>query len=293
MQKIIPHLWFDTQAGAAADFYLSVFPGSKDLGRYVIEDTPSGDAQSVTIELYGQKFMFISAGPFFTINPSVSFLIACSSKEEVDALWNRLIEGGSAMMELDSYPFSEHYGWVVDKFGVSWQIMAMGDMPSKQKITPTMMFVGDNCGKCEEAVNFYVSVFKNAGIKNISRYGFGMEPNLPDSIDHIAFDLENESFAAMDSAFDYPYNFSEAISFVVYCETQAEIDYYWDKLSFVPESEQCGWLKDKFGFSWQIVPSLMDKMMSEGDPDQMERVTQAFLQMKKFVIEDLAEAYRK
>jgi predicted 3-demethylubiquinone-9 3-methyltransferase (glyoxalase superfamily) len=293
MQKIIPHLWFDTQAGEAADFYLSVFPNAKDLGRYIIEDTPSGDAQSVTLELYGQEFMFISAGPYFTINPSVSFLIACSSKQEVDNLWNQLIDGGSALMDLDRYPFSEHYGWVVDKFGVSWQIMAMGDMPITQKITPTMMFVGDNSGKCEAAINDYVSLFKHAKINTMERYGSGMEPNQPEMIKHIAFDLESESFAAMDSAYDHPFSFNEAISFIVYCDSQEEIDYYWERLSFVPEAEQCGWLKDKYGFSWQIIPSAMEELMTHGDADQIERVTKAFLQMKKFVISDLLKAYQE
>ncbi|MGB7595912.1 MAG: VOC family protein [Erysipelotrichaceae bacterium] len=293
MQKIVPHLWFDTQAWEAADFYLSVFPKSKDLGRYVIHDTPSGDAQSVTLELYGQKFMFISAGPFFTINPSVSFLIACTSKEEVDALWNRLIEGGNAMMDLDTYPFSEHYGWVVDKFGVSWQIMLMGDIPFSQKITPTMMFVGDNVGKCEAAIKDYTTLFNHAKINGLDRYGEGMEPNHPEMIKHISFDLENQAFAAMDSAYEYPFDFSEAISFIVYCDTQAEIDYYWEHLSFVPEAEQCGWLKDKYGFSWQIVPTLMEDMLNNGSPDQTNRVTQAFLQMHKFIIADLLKAYQK
>jgi len=293
MQKIVPHLWFDTQAGEAADFYLSVFPDSKDLGRYIIEDTPSGDAQSISLELYGLKFMFISAGPYFTINPSVSFLIACTSREEVDTLWNQLIDGGTAMMDLGSYPFSEHYGWVADKFGVSWQIMLMGDMPFTQKITPTMMFVGENCGKCETAINEYTAIFKDAKINGLERYGDGMEPQTPEMIKHIAFELEKESFAAMDSAYENPFQFSEAISFIVNCDSQEEIDYYWDKLSFVPEAEQCGWLKDKYGFSWQIVPSLMEDMMSSGDDDQISRVTQAFLQMKKFVIADLLAAYQE
>jgi predicted 3-demethylubiquinone-9 3-methyltransferase (glyoxalase superfamily) len=292
MQKIVPHLWFDTQAWEAADFYLSVFPQSKDLGRYIIEDTPSGDAQSVTLELYEQKFMLISAGPYFTINPSVSFLIACSSKEEVDALWNRLIDGGEAMMALDRYPFSDHYGWVVDKFGVSWQIMWMGDMPYTQKITPTLMFVGENAGKCEAAINEYVALFHHAKINGLERYGEGMAPNHPEMIKHIAFDLENVSFAAMDSAYEHLFEFNEAVSFVVYCDTQEEIDYYWNKLSFVPESEQCGWLKDKYGFSWQIVPTLMEDVMNNGNPDQIKRVTEAFLQMKKFNVADLLMAYQ-
>jgi predicted 3-demethylubiquinone-9 3-methyltransferase (glyoxalase superfamily) len=96
----------------------------------------------------------------------------------------------------------------------------------------------------------------------------------------------------MDSAYEHPFSFNEAISFIVYCNTQEEIDYYWSKLSAVPEAEQCGWLKDKYGFSWQIVPSDMDEMMSKGSKEQIARVTEAFLKMKKFDLESLRLAYK-
>ena len=105
------------------------------------------------------------------------------------------------------------------------------------------------------------------------------------------FMLEGQWFAAMDSARMHDFAFSEAISFIVHCEDQAEIDYYWEKLSAVPESEQCGWLKDKYGLSWQIVPTAMDEMMSKGTPEQINRVTQSFLQMKKFDLATLQKAY--
>ncbi|WP_374104031.1 VOC family protein [Bacillus sp. ISL-18] len=96
----------------------------------------------------------------------------------------------------------------------------------------------------------------------------------------------------MDSAHEHKFNFNEAISFMVYCDTQEEIDYYWDRLSAVPEAEQCGWLKDQFGISWQVVPSEMNEMMSKGRPDQLARVTNAFLKMKKFDLEKLRKAYK-
>lgn len=105
------------------------------------------------------------------------------------------------------------------------------------------------------------------------------------------FMLENQWFAAMDSAHEHNFAFNEAISFIVYCDTQEEIDYYWNKLSAVPEAEQCGWLKDKYGLSWQIVPAVMDKMMQDQDPERLARVTQAFLKMKKFNLPALQRAY--
>jgi predicted 3-demethylubiquinone-9 3-methyltransferase (glyoxalase superfamily) len=105
------------------------------------------------------------------------------------------------------------------------------------------------------------------------------------------FMLEGQWFAATDSAHEHKFAFNEAISFLVHCDTQEEIDYYWEKLSAVPEAEQCGWLKDKFGVSWQISPRLLDEMMRNGTREQVDRVTRAFLPMKKFDILRLQEAY--
>jgi predicted 3-demethylubiquinone-9 3-methyltransferase (glyoxalase superfamily) len=153
MARITSHLWFDKEAKEAAQFYTSIFPNSKIKSTTTIHDTPSGSADIVTIDLLGQDFTLISAGPFF--------------------------------------------------------------------------------------------------------------------------------------------KFNEAISFMVHCETQDEIDYYWEKLSADPKAEQCGWLKDKYGLSWQIVPTMMAQMMKDKDPKKIARVTQAFLKMKKFDIAKLKQAYEE
>jgi predicted 3-demethylubiquinone-9 3-methyltransferase (glyoxalase superfamily) len=290
MQKISIHLWFDKEAKEAAEFYISIFRKSKSKNTSTLHNTPSGSVDMVTIELLGQEFTLINAGPLFKLNPSVSFLVACKSKEEVDALWQRLSVGGLVRMDLGEYPFSERYGWIQDKFGVSWQLMFTTNK-IQQRIIPTLMFVGDNCGKAEEAINFYTSIFHNAKVGDILYYSKGEEPDKEGTIKHAAFTLESQQFAAMDSARDYNFTFNEAISFMVHCKNQDEIDYYWEKLSAVPESEQCGWLKDKYGFSWQIVPTIMDKMMNNKDEKKVARVTEAFLKMKKFDIDKLEKAY--
>ncbi|ABR48076.1 3-demethylubiquinone-9 3-methyltransferase [Alkaliphilus metalliredigens QYMF] len=291
MSKIIPHLWFDKEADEASRFYLSVFKDSKLKYKTTLNDTPSGAVDMLTIELEGQEFMLLSAGPLFKLTPAVSFLIACNSKEEVDMLWEKLIENGETLMPLDAYPFSEKYGWLIDQYGLSWQVMYMEDYEIKQKITPTLMFVGDQCGNTEEAINFYTDVFNDSKIDDISRYGEDSAPDKPGTILHAQFTLENQDFAAMDSARQHDFTFNEAISFVVNCETQEEIDYYWDRLSAVPEAEACGWLKDKFGFSWQILPSIMDDMMQTKDPKKLQQVTEAFLKMKKFDVAELIKVY--
>ncbi len=291
MQKIVPHLWFDKEAGEASAFYMTLFENSKLIDKTILKDTPSGDAEMFTIELDSQEFVLLSAGPYFKFTPAVSFVVACNTKEEVERLWEKLIEGGMALMPLDSYPFSEKYGWVADKYGLSWQIMYVGDTKITQKITPSLMFVGDQCGNAEEAVRLYTSVFKNSGIGDIARYGEDAKPDKPGTIQYIAYTLENQEFAAMDSAFEHDFTFNEAVSFMVYCDSQKEIDHYWDNLTFDPEAEQCGWLKDRYGFSWQIVPTIMNDMMRDKNPEKMAKVTEAFLKMKKFDIAELKKAY--
>ncbi|HVM15563.1 MAG TPA: VOC family protein [Egibacteraceae bacterium] len=291
MDKIAPHLWFDRDAIEAAEFYAATFPGSKVIDVTTIPDTPGGDTDIVTFQLCGQSFQAINAGPLFSFNPSVSFAVSCDTVEEVDRLWAKLAEGGKTLMPLDTYPFSERYGWTQDRYGVSWQVAHAGGAEVTQRITPTLLFVGDVCGKAEEALSFYASVFPDSGVGDLLRYGPGSEPEAEGTVQYAAFRLAGQEFAAMDSARDHEFAFNEAISFLVYCDSQDEIDRYWDALSAVPEAEQCGWLKDRYGLSWQIVPSNMDQMLQNGTPEQVARVTKAFLAMTKFDLAGLERAY--
>lgn len=157
-----------------------------------------------------------------------------------------------------------------------------------QKITPHLWF--DT--QAEEAANFYVSVFKDAKINSTSYYGkAGQEIHrMPEgSVMVVEFEIEGQSFMALNGGPIFKFN--EAVSFVINCETQEEIDYYWEKLSAVPESEQCGWLKDKFGVSWQVVPTGMAEMLSTPDSENTQRAMNAFMQMKKIDLEKLKQAY--
>ena len=152
-----------------------------------------------------------------------------------------------------------------------------------QKITPFLWF--DD--QAEEAAQFYTSIFKNSKILNVSRYGEA-GPGQKGSVMVVSFQLEGQQFTALNGG--PRFKFSEAFSFVVNCENQQEIDHYWTKLtSNGGQESQCGWLKDKFGFSWQIVPTALGKLMS-GDPQKANRVMHALLQMKKLDIATLEEA---
>jgi predicted 3-demethylubiquinone-9 3-methyltransferase (glyoxalase superfamily) len=299
MATITPHLWFDKEAKEAAEFYTSLLPDSKVTNTTTLHDTPSGDCDLVSFTLANQPFMAISAGPFFTFNPSVSFMLNFDPSKDSDArvhldeLWEKLSEGGTALMPLDSYPFSKRYGWVQDRYGLSWQLILTNPAGEERPfIIPSLMFTGNNAGHAEAAMNFYCSVFKGSRRGTTARYPQGMEPDKEGTIMFADFSLPGTWLTAMDSAREHDFTFNEAISFLVPCQTQAEIDYYWDKLSADPQAEQCGWLKDQFGLSWQIWPTAMGEMMQNGTPEQMKRVTQAFLPMKKFDLATLEQAYQ-
>jgi predicted 3-demethylubiquinone-9 3-methyltransferase (glyoxalase superfamily) len=276
--QIYPCLWFDGKAKEAAEFYCSVFKKSS-----ITSDTP----MVVTFESSGQKFMCLNGGPEFNINPSISFFVLCETEQEVDNAWKKLEENGSVLMPLDKYEWSEKYGWLQDKYGVSWQL-AMGKMQEVgQKITPTLMFTGEQAGKAEQAIQFYTNVFDNSSITGILRYTAG-DNDVAGTVKHAQFILNDQVFMAMDSSLPHQFGFSEGLSLVVECKNQEEIDYYWNKLTEGGEEGVCGWLKDKFGVSWQIVPAVLGKLMD--NPDKAPRVVQAFMQMKKFDIDKLVNA---
>lgn len=298
-QKIIPHLWFDREADEAVNFYTSIFPDSGITSSSTLHDTPSGDSDVITFSLSGFTMMAINAGPYLHINPSISFFVNFDpskdsrAREHLDALWNALSEGGQPLMPLDAYPFSEHYGWIRDRFGVTWQLI-LTDPEGEERpfIIPALLFTGEVAGKAEEAIDFYLSVFKHAKKGALVRYPAGMEPDKEGTVMFSDFMVENQWFVAMDSSYPHGYGFNEALSLLVACQDQEEIDYYWDRLSAIDEAQQCGWLKDSYGISWQISPEIMQEMMENGTPQQIERMTQAFLKMKKLEIKRLESAFK-
>jgi len=288
MQKIVPHLWYDKEAKEAALFYVSLFEKSKLVSTKVIKNPPPfGDAEIVSFELAGQQFMAISAGPYFKFNPSISLMVACSTSKEVDRMWEALSKGGTELMALGEYPFSKRYAWVQDRYGLSWQLMLVDGGQEVQKITPNLLFSDGSCGKAEEAIRYYAGVFENSEIGQISRYAEGEAQSVKAKVNYAAFKLDGVALSAMDNGYDVDYTFNEAFSLIVNCRDQKEIDYFWEKLSAVLEAEQCGWCKDQFGVSWQVVPSTWEEILFGGSEEQVQRVTEAFLKMKKFDLKAL------
>lgn len=293
MKKISTCLWFDGAAEKAVDFYTSTFKNTK-IGKtaYYTESSSKasgqkqGSVMTITFELEGLEFMALNGGPHFKFTPAISFMVNCESEAELKELFKKLSDGGTVLMELGKYPFSEMYAWVNDKFGVSWQLNLN---ESTQKIVPFLMFVKEQYGRAEDAAQFYVLQFPNSNLKQVVRYGPD-EGEREGEAKNASFSLNGQEFIAMDSGADHTFAFSLATSFMVYCDNQDEIDAFWDNLSAGGEPSQCGWLTDRFGIAWQIVPSALDEMILDENKEKSERVMAALMKMRKIEIGKLLEA---
>lgn len=294
MQKIVPNFWFDHNAEEAIDFYTSVFEDSKinslsyypkteEEGLADFQKDLAGKVLTIDFTISGFRFMAVNADSTFKPNPSISFFYTCNSKEESDRLWEKLSEGGKALMELGEYPFSKYYGWVQDKYGFSWQLMLNNPEGDKRpRIVPSLLFTKERDGQAREAMNFYTSVFEDGEVsKNINTYPPEMGKDREDKISYADFRLFDQWFAVMDGGQEHDFKFNPAISLMVNCEDQEEIDKYWNKLSANPELEQCGWLEDKYGVSWQITPENIEELLKT--PGAFKRM----MNMKKLDIAKL------
>lgn len=296
MKGILPHLWFNHNLLPAASLYTEAIANSKIDSSQTLRETPSGDVQILEFQLEGVPFQGINGGPYFSFNPTTSIMVILETLEGVDELYNLLSPGGQVLMPLQSYDFCQRYSWISDAYGLHWQLMYVDSQMLRQrplsKIRPCLLFSGQQRGRAREAMDFYLSVF-SAREPGTSRAG-SVDYSPQKLMNYGELTLAGTELVLMDNAYDEDgatdLAFSEAFSLVVTCETQEEIDYYWDKLSAVPEAEQCGWLKDVYGFSWQIVPFQLGNFM-QGPEAAVRRVTNAFLAMKKFDIEALTKAY--
>lgn len=294
-QKITPNLWFDGNAKEAVEFYTSAFADSKinNIVNYPTEGLAdfqkdfAGKVLTLDFELNGYALTAINAGPEFAFNPSVSFMLNFDpsrddqAREHLDELWDKLLEGGEVMMALGEYPYSKRYGWLKDRYGLTWQfILTNPEGEPRPFIVPSLLFSAAQTNRAEEAIDYYKTVFKDTQEGTLARYTEQTGPAREGSLMFADFMLENQWFAAMDSGAKQDYTFNEAVSFLILCKDQEEIDYYWSKLSTVPQAEQCGWCKDQFGVSWQVAPENINELMQR--PGAFEHM----MQMKKLVIAD-------
>lgn len=277
MDKLVyPCIWCNNNAREVADYYLSVFPGTEivDQNQWVS-----------VLKMEGQRIMLLNGGEIFRPNPSFSLMYLTTDEKEVETVHRQLSDGSRELMQLDSYPFSRKYAWVEDRFGVSWQLYTGEEKDIIQKLVPTLMFVGENNGKAEKAIDFYTSVFPASEKRGILRYT-GNEGEIAGHVQHAEFKVNNYLLMIMDSSYPHVFDFTGGMSLVVECHTQEEIDDYWDKLTADGGVEsRCGWLRDKFGVSWQITPAVMKELLRKST-----KVMETMMTMQKLDIRKLQEA---
>lgn len=307
-QKIVPCVWFDHDAAEAYDFYTRVFRDAEVLTTQRYPDDAAslpdfqkdlaGQLLTADLQIAGYRVLLLNADRTFRPTPALNFMLNFDpvlyddARDYLDAVHSALLaDGGVERMPLGEYPFSPHYAWVEDRFGVNWQLMLTdpeGD--PRPFMMPSFMFGGAHQNESTAAVDTYLSLFPDSALSHRVTYGdmggvpeTGQSEPSPATADSIAFSdfrLAGQWFVAMDSGAVQDFTFTEALSLVVNVDDQQELDHYWDALSHVPESEVCGWLKDRFGVSWQITPRDIDELLRRpGAYDRMMR-------MSKLVIAD-------
>jgi predicted 3-demethylubiquinone-9 3-methyltransferase (glyoxalase superfamily) len=294
---IVPCLWFDDQATAAAEFYTSTFPGGRvtAVSHYPeSSDNPSGKPRgsvlTVEFEVAGQRFTALNGGPQFSINPSLSFFAYVDSVDEAERLFARLASGGRVLMPIAEYPWSPRYGWANDRFGVSWQVITGQRPAGAAVIAPCLMFNGRVHGKAESALEAYARILPQGSVEAIERYSAG-EGGTEGTVKHGRITVGAQTLIAMDSHIDHGFTFNEAVSLQVMCEDQAEVDRYWAALSEGGEQGPCGWLKDRFGVSWQVVPSCIVEWITSKDTAARDRAFKAVMNMGKLDIATIRAAF--
>ncbi|MGE5393887.1 MAG: VOC family protein [Candidatus Saccharibacteria bacterium] len=296
--NISSFLWLDTQAEEAANFYTGIFNDSKieSISYYGAEGAAAsgmaeGTVMSVGFTLEGQDFAALNGGKQFELSPAISFFVNCEDEQEINSLWTKFSQKATIIRDLKNALSSDPFGSLKDQFGVTWQFSIGTAM---QKITPFLLFTGQQYGKAEEAINFYISLFDHSGLIHIEHHNSG-EEEFEGTVKQARFSINEQEFIAADSNKGHEISFTPALSFVVKCETQEEIDYFWNNLTLGADetAQQCGWLIDRFGLSWQIVPWALEEMISDPDTVKTENVMRAMIPMKKLNLQELTEAYEK
>ncbi|HEL1997878.1 TPA: VOC family protein [Streptococcus suis] len=283
MQTIIPHLWYDTEAKEAVAFYAELFGGKIDW-TYTITDTPSGDSDLIQFQLGDLTLAAISAGPYFKLNESMSLMVNVASKDEVTRLYQALSEGGRMLMPLGEYPFSPYYVWLEDRFGLSWQLSYAPDLDKPYQFDICLLFSQEQVGLAQPMLDYYKDKLPQASVGQLSYYGEGEAAVEAAKLNYAELLVAGQKMIVMDHGYGGEASFNEAFSLMVYVDSQDELNFYYDLLSAVPEAEMCGWVKDQFGISWQIVPRVLMEAYDTASPETVKVVNAAVMTMKRLDI---------
>lgn len=302
MQKLRNCLWFDGNAVKAAEMYVRLFGGNSKIVAVTHYDEatskaagmPVGDVLTVDLLLAGLPFLILNGGPMFQPTPAVSYAVHCDDDAEIERLYAALSKDGLVLMELQKYELipGEKYAWVNDEYGVSWQLIHnKGMCGTRQKIVPCLLFTRTQAGRASEAINFYTKVFSDGTILKIEKYAAG-EDQPEGHVKHAVFTISDTDMVAMDNESGHNFGFTPGNSFIIMCDSQDMVDRYWDALTADGgQAGHCGWLTDKFGNSWQVVPEVIIDLMVHGDKEKYKNVNAAMMQMKKLDIAALQKAY--
>ncbi|MGQ7462498.1 VOC family protein [Streptococcus suis] len=288
MQPIIPHLWYDTEAKEAVAFYVDLFAGNVDW-TYTITDTPSGDSDLIQFQLGDMTLAAISAGPYFKLNESMSLMVNVASKDEVTRLYQALSEGGRILMPLGEYPFSPYYVWLEDRFGLSWQLSYAPDLDKSYQFDICLLFSQEQVGLAQPMLDYYKDKLPQASVGQLSYYGEGEAAVAAAKLNYAELLVAGQKMIVMDHSYGGEASFNEAFSLMVYVDSQDELNFYYDLLSAVPEAEMCGWVKDQFGISWQIVPRILMEAYDTASPETVKAVNDAILQMRRLDFDQIKE----
>lgn len=292
--KLHPCIWLTDGAAEAANLYISAFQSGRVLNKTYfsaaaaeVSGQKQGSECTVDIEVAGQTLQLLNGGPYFQHSPSMSLFAVCGSAQEVDAIYAKLSPGGKTLLALGEYPFSRRYAFFSDKFGVHWQLML--EEGAKPRIIPCILFGGEKQGTGTKALEFYKTLFKNTNVLMDERYG--KNQGAPEgAIMHARLLLEGSPLVIMDGNSPDPMPMSGALSLVVMCDDQKEVDHYWEKIAAKGAEAQCGWINDEFGVTWQIVPRGLDELVT-GDNEKASRAFKAMADMKKIDFETIRRAY--
>ncbi|HEL1761665.1 TPA: VOC family protein [Streptococcus suis] len=288
MQTIIPHLWYDTEAKEAVAFYVELFGGKIDW-TYTITDTPSGDSDLIQFQLGDMTLAAISAGPYFKLNESMSLMVNVASKDEVTRLNQALSEGGRILMPLAEYPFSPYYVWLEDRFGLSWQLSYTPDLDKPYQFDICLLFSQEQVGLAQPMLDYYKDKLPQASVGQLSYYGEGEAAVEAAKLNYAELLVAGQKMIVMDHGYGGEASFNEAFSLMVYVDSQDELNFYYDLLSAVPEAEMCGWVKDQFGISWQIVPRMLMEAYDTASLETVKAVNDAVLQMRRLDFDQIKE----
>ncbi len=294
MTALSVNLWFAEHGLLAAEHYCAIIPGAEFLHHRTLHGTPGGSADVTTIAIPGIGLQCLTAQPGFPLNPAITLSARCRSRQGALALWQAISSDGVEMMPFQEYPFSPLFGWCTDRFGVSWQVQFEPNATTDVEVVPVLMFVGSRLGLAEQAARHYCRSIpdSNYSTEDITLYGVEAPFQQQGMVMLGECVIAGSRVAFMDSPGPHDFTFNEGTSLVVTVAGQQEIDMIWTALSAVPEAEQCGWLKDAFGVSWQIVPTDMDRIMRTADDEALARVVDCFLPMRKFDVAALRAAER-